>query len=148
VPPLPHLPPDCQAANNLIKEMTMTPNKPFDATSRIADSAAQSAEHALDSTRRVANEMLDSLSGSVEDIRNQAVPAMNRAADHASSLAHRGMDAVRETSRHWREEAQHASDRTVNYIREEPVKSMLIAASAGAVLMALASLVYRSRHSD
>jgi ElaB/YqjD/DUF883 family membrane-anchored ribosome-binding protein len=36
--------------------------------------------------------------------------------------------------------AAQASDETVNYIKHEPVKSMLIAAATGAALMALISL--------
>lgn len=40
---------------------------------------------------------------------------------------------------------EHASDTTVNYIREEPVKAVLMAAATGAALMALVSLVARSR---
>jgi hypothetical protein len=34
----------------------------------------------------------------------------------------------------------------VAYIRDEPVKAMLIAAATGAALMALINLVSRSRH--
>jgi ElaB/YqjD/DUF883 family membrane-anchored ribosome-binding protein len=63
-------------------------------------------------------------------------------------MAQHGVDAFRDTSRHWREQAQHASDRTVTYIREEPVKAMLIAATAGALLAALAGLVRRARNVD
>lgn len=39
---------------------------------------------------------------------------------------------------------QHAADSTTHYIREEPIKSVLIAAATGAVLMALVGLVSRS----
>lgn len=73
---------------------------------------------------------------------------LNRATEQATALTQRGIDAVRDTTRQLRESAQHASDRTVTYIREEPVKSMLIAAAAGAALMALAGLVRRSRDSS
>ena len=42
----------------------------------------------------------------------------------------------------------HASDATVNYIKEEPVKSILVAAATGAALMALVSMMSRSRSCD
>ncbi len=126
----------------------MIPSNSHDATNRAADSVADSAEQALASTRRVANEMLDSLSGSVEGVRQQTAPMLNRASDQAIAMAQHGVDAVRDTTRHWRDQAQHASDRTVTYIREEPVKAMLIAATAGALLVALAGLVRRARHVD
>jgi ElaB/YqjD/DUF883 family membrane-anchored ribosome-binding protein len=121
----------------------ISPNS-HDATNPITDSVGNAAEQALASTRRVANEMLDS----VEGVRQQAVPMLNRASDQAIAMAQHGVDAVRDTSRHWREQAQHASDRTVTYIREEPVKAMLIAATAGALLAALAGLVRRARNVD
>jgi len=64
--------------------------------------------------------------------------------EQASAMANRGMDSVRDTSHLLRVKAEHASDTTVNYIREEPVKSVLIAAAAGATLLALVNLVARS----
>jgi ElaB/YqjD/DUF883 family membrane-anchored ribosome-binding protein len=41
-----------------------------------------------------------------------------------------------------------ATDSTVNYIKDEPLKAMLIAAATGAALMALMALLNRSRQSD
>ena len=43
--------------------------------------------------------------------------------------------------------ASQISDRTATYVRDEPVKSMLIAAATGAALVALASLFTRPRSS-
>jgi ElaB/YqjD/DUF883 family membrane-anchored ribosome-binding protein len=126
----------------------MIPSNSHDSMNRPADAVADAAEQALAATRRVANEMLDSVGNSVEGVRQQAVPMLNRASDQAIAMAQHGVDAVRDTSRQWREQAQHASDRTVTYIREEPVKAMLIAATAGALLVALAGLVRRARHAD
>jgi ElaB/YqjD/DUF883 family membrane-anchored ribosome-binding protein len=70
---------------------------------------------------------------------------LDRAGEQASTLAHRGMDAVRERSQQLRTSAVHASDSTVGYIRQEPVKSVLFAAAAGVVLMGLLVLAGRSR---
>lgn len=73
---------------------------------------------------------------------------VNRATEQASALAHRGADAVRDSSRQLREKATHASDVTVNYIKDEPVKSILIAAATGAALMGIVSMMGRSRRHD
>jgi ElaB/YqjD/DUF883 family membrane-anchored ribosome-binding protein len=121
-------------------------NKPFEQTNLLIDRAAQSADLAIKSTQRVANEALDGLAGSVQDLRQEAEPLLNRAGEQVSGLAHRGADALRESSQQLRATAHHAADGTVNYIKEEPVKAMLIAAATGAVLMALVSLVSHSRH--
>ena len=77
---------------------------------------------------------------------DQIAPLLSRATDQASAFAQRGLDAVRDTSQQLRSKAQHASDTTVNYIKHEPYKSVLIAAATGAALMALVSLISRSRN--
>jgi ElaB/YqjD/DUF883 family membrane-anchored ribosome-binding protein len=104
----------------------------------LADQAAHSADQAIRS-KRVANQALDGPAGSVQDLRRQAAPLLNRATEQASVLAQRGVDAMREGSRHVRNQALRASDSTSHYVRQEPVKSMLIAAAVGAGLMALLS---------
>lgn len=73
---------------------------------------------------------------------------LDRAGEQASTLAHRGLDAVREGSHQLRVGALHASDSTVSYIRHEPVKSVLFAAATGFVLMGLLMLAGRSRRHD
>jgi ElaB/YqjD/DUF883 family membrane-anchored ribosome-binding protein len=95
----------------------------------LADQAAHSADQAI----------LDGPAGSVQDLRRQAAPLLNRATEQASVLAQRGVDAMREGSRHVRNQALRASDSTSHYVRQEPVKSMLIAVAVGAGLMALLS---------
>jgi ElaB/YqjD/DUF883 family membrane-anchored ribosome-binding protein len=123
----------------------MIASKPFDQPNAIADQAAQSADDAIKATQRVANGALDSLAGTVQDMRQQATPLLNRATEQASVLAQRGVDAVRDSSQQLRDKALRASDSTVNYIKDEPVKAMLIAAATGAALMALVGLMSRSR---
>jgi ElaB/YqjD/DUF883 family membrane-anchored ribosome-binding protein len=114
------------------------------AATQLGDQAAQGAESAIRSTQRVANDALDNLSNSVEGVRAKAMPAISRVAGEAEQLARRGIDAVRDSSAHLRDQAMRAQDKTVGYIKEEPVKAMLIAAAAGAALMALVALLGRS----
>jgi len=108
----------------------------------LADQAADKADSAIKSTQRVTNNALESLAGGVQNLRDQAAPAVNRAGE----LAQQGVDTVRDTARQIRERALQASDRTVSYIKEEPIKALLIAAASGAGLMALLSLLTRSRN--
>lgn len=123
-----------------------TPNRPLDISHNLADQAAHSADNAIRSTQRLANEALDGMAGTVKDLRAEAAPMLGRATEQASAMAHRGMEAVRHSSQQLRETAEQASNRTIGYIKDEPVKSMLIAAATGAALMALLSLVSHSRH--
>lgn len=123
----------------------MFAKKSMDQASSLADQAAHSAEQAIKSTQRVANEALNNLAGSVQDMRHQTAPMLNRATEQVSELAQLGVDSVREASQQLRDKALRASDNTVNYIKDEPVKALLIAAATGAALMAMVSLMSRSR---
>ena len=114
--------------------------------SNFADQAADSASNAIRSTQGVANAAFDRLSDKVDSAREQAAPIINRLSNQAEAAMQRSADALRETSAQLRDKALRAQDSTVGYIRDEPVKAMLIAAATGAVLMALIGLMGRSRH--
>lgn len=123
----------------------MNTDNPLDQPNVFADRTAQSVDKTIRATQRVANDALNTLAGSVEDMRQQAAPLLNRATEQVNTLAQQGMDTIRDTSQQLREQALRVTDSTVGYIKEEPVKAMLIAAATGAALMALLSLMSRSR---
>jgi ElaB/YqjD/DUF883 family membrane-anchored ribosome-binding protein len=110
------------------------------------DAVARSAERVVQSTQRGANEALDSLSSAVEDARRKSGPMLDEAGDRIAGLADQGAEALRGTTYAVRERARHASDATLDYIRNEPLRAVLIAAATGAVLMALISLMRNARH--
>jgi ElaB/YqjD/DUF883 family membrane-anchored ribosome-binding protein len=107
----------------------------------VGDSAANAAQGAIRSTQRAADQALDRLSGAVEDVRSKASPMLNKVTSQAEAAARRGMDAVRDTSQQLRDRAAQASDMTVAYVKDEPIKAMLIAAATGAILMGLISML-------
>jgi ElaB/YqjD/DUF883 family membrane-anchored ribosome-binding protein len=124
---------------------TMTTPKSLAAdASGYADQAADSANSAIRSTQNVANNTFDRLSDKVEDVRSQAAPLLNRLSSQAEAAARRSADALRETSAQLRDRALQASDTTVGYIKDEPIRAVLIAAATGAALMALIALMSRS----
>ena len=88
----------------------------IDASHDLIEQAAHSATAALQDTQRFANHAVEGASHS-----------------------------LRSAGKRVRKGANQASDRAATYIRDDPVKSMLIAAAAGAGLVALASLLSRSR---
>lgn len=89
-----------------------------------------------------ANKLADSSSSLI----NQTSHAADQAIKATQHLANNAMESVLDTSHQLRVKAGHASECTVNYIKREPVKSILIAAATGAVLVALFSLFSTSRH--
>ena len=76
----------------------------------------------------------------------RSAAAVDQASAQALGAAQRGVSALRDSSQHMLDRAHRASESTTTYIRDEPVKSMLIAAAAGATLMALLGLMSRPRH--
>jgi ElaB/YqjD/DUF883 family membrane-anchored ribosome-binding protein len=76
----------------------------------------------------------------VDDARDHASPAINRWSAQAEAAMHRSIDALRQTTNQLREQAVKASDATAGRVRDEPFKAVLIAAVAGAALVALIGL--------
>ena len=119
-------------------------HKPFSqSVNNLADQGGQGADSLIKSTQRTANEALNTLSDKVQDAKDQAAPVINRVAAKAEDLARRSADMARESAAQMKDRALRYSDATVGYIKDEPVKSILIAAAAGAALMALVSLLSR-----
>ena len=66
--------------------------------------------------------------------------------DRMNTMAQDGVAKVMDSSHQLKELAQKAGQSTLTTIRDEPVKSVLIAAATGAALMALITLATRSSH--
>jgi ElaB/YqjD/DUF883 family membrane-anchored ribosome-binding protein len=120
-------------------------NKSTHSTHPVGDAATRSADQALNATRQATNGALDKLGDAAHQLRDDTMPVLDRFSDQAQTLARQGLDAVREQSMHLQAQARRTSDDTMHYIRDEPVKAVLMAAAAGAALMALAGLLTRSQ---
>jgi ElaB/YqjD/DUF883 family membrane-anchored ribosome-binding protein len=82
----------------------------------IATKLMDSADHALAATQHAAHDLVQS-----------GVDGLRKSTDQASRVM------------------QHAGNTAQNYVKDEPVKAILIAAATGAALMALISLISHSR---
>ncbi len=87
----------------------------------------------------------ESITTSIQDAADQVAPLLNRATDEANALTQRGLHAVQDGALQLREKASRTGEATVRYIQQEPVKSVLLAAATGAVLMGVISLLSRTR---
>lgn len=112
----------------------MSEQTALNAANSVIDRAAQRSDAAIQAGADAAHQALAGISETARRLQADA-----------SQLSQRGMEALRDSSRQVRESAQRAGERTVVYIQDQPVKSVLIAAAAGAALMAVASLFSRSR---
>ena len=109
----------------------------------LIDTAKQTAENAIRTTQQTADDTLNQLADKVDNLPSPG-PTITRIANDADQLRQRSVDALRSASFQVRESAMRASDNTVAYIRDEPVKSVLIAAAVGAASMALLSAMSRA----
>ena len=107
--------------------------------------AADQADSAIDSAQRITHGALDSLHDKVHNLRDRSPGALRRAAEQLDELTRRGVEAARHAKLTVQDQALRASDRTVGYIKDEPVRSMLVAAAVGAAAVLLVSLLTRSR---
>ena len=106
------------------------------------DKMADKAERSVESARLYANEALDKADAKVRSLREDVKPAIDAISSRVHDMAARGKAAAAETSAQTREKLNEYTDKTSAYVAEQPLKSMAIAAAAGA---ALALLVGRRR---
>lgn len=109
----------------------MTPTR----SSRMSDEALATAEGALESTRQFASQALGMASEKVRDLRYGA-----------RDLASKSLDTVADTASAAQRRLGNYANATTRYVADQPVKSALIAASVGAILMG--AYLYSRRRSN
>lgn len=100
----------------------------------------QDVSHTLSKVSRAANSAAQAMENALDSVS----PALQQATDQLGKLAERGMDSLRAGSGEISEEARRARQLIATYIRNEPIKSVLMAAAIGAAAMALYSLLRKS----
>lgn len=104
------------------------------------DEAAQKAHEGVDAGQRYAQKAVNRLVDRANEWRDEAGPAINRMTERAEDYARQGAQWVRDNGDRVRSQVSRASDRTIGYMRDEPLKSVLMAAAAGALLYAVVRL--------
>ncbi len=73
-------------------------------------------------------------------------PIVERLAEQTSDLARRGADKISHSTQDAKVKFDEVSNTTRAYIRDEPMRAMLIAAGVGAALMMLARVMSSTQH--
>jgi ElaB/YqjD/DUF883 family membrane-anchored ribosome-binding protein len=102
---------------------------------------AERAEAGVDAGERASHRMLDRLADKAADLRDEGGPVVDRLASQARDMARHSSQWVREGSERLRDQAGRVSDRTTGYVRDEPVRALLMAAATGALLYAVVRLL-------
>lgn len=103
------------------------------------NSAEQSAKH-------LASGAADHASQTLHTLVNDVSPALGRMADQVAALSRQGVHAVQASGHQLSDTVHNASDKTLGYIRNEPVKSVLMAVALGATLVTVFHLISRPHH--
>lgn len=129
-------------------QTTPTRSDAVHTVNQLADQAAEKAQGLIEQAKHSTTDALDSLKSGVEHVRETVPSALSRNAAQVEDLARRGIDRARETSAAVRDQVQRSGEATRHYIQDEPLKSVVIAAAAGAALAGLIGWLSRSRHSQ
>jgi hypothetical protein len=81
-----------------------------------------------------------------DTLRHNVVPQARRLASQAEAATRQGLDTLRDSSNQLRLRASEAGEAGLRYLRDEPLKPVIIAAVAAGALMALAQWLARRSH--
>ena len=98
---------------------------------------ADKAERGVETARSLANDALDKADAKVRTLRDDIRPAIDAVSSRVQDMAARGKAAAAQTREQTREKVNEYADRTSAYVSEQPLKSMAMAAAAGAALALL-----------
>lgn len=113
--------------------------------SEIADEARHTANDAIESTRAYAQNAVNAAGEKVRDLRGSVEPAVEQLAARVQQAVQRGLEAASRSSSRATRQFEQAAEVTGKYIADQPVRSVLVAAAAGAAITALIVLASRRR---
>ncbi len=112
-----------------------------------SDELLQTASHAVDVTRDYANGALDKADSKVRDLRSSIESAIDIFAAKNQKLARQGIDLAVDAKERAQKQFNRAAGVTTQYVSEQPLRSVLIAAGVGAaVALMVAALRNNSRN--
>ncbi|MDQ7990205.1 MAG: hypothetical protein REI09_11285 [Candidatus Dactylopiibacterium sp.] len=123
----------------------LNPRKAEDSARTLADSVSDRASDAIETTRRAAENQFDAARNGIENLRDAIPEKVGQAVDGLEHYASVGLKQARAACASVKTRVDDASEATRAYVREEPVKSLLIAVASGALIAGAASWLARRR---
>jgi ElaB/YqjD/DUF883 family membrane-anchored ribosome-binding protein len=113
--------------------------------SQLAEEMRRTANDIIETTRTDAQNAPDVAGEKGRDLRLDKEPGFEQFAARVQQAVQRGLDAASGTSAAAQRHLEQAADVTEKYIADQPVRSVLLAAAAGAAITALTVLAARHR---
>lgn len=98
---------------------------------------ANGVENAVDTAHDAAQDALSSVSTKLDSLHDQAKPAVDRVVARGQELAQNAIAGTREAGDRAKKAALSYANACESYVSEQPMKSVAIAAAAGAAIAAL-----------
>lgn len=108
-----------------------------DEISKRGNQLVNGIEDGIDSAHDAAQSALSSASDKIEKFQSGVKPAIERFASRGAEMAQSGIDATRDAGTRAKVTASRYASACEHYVTEQPMKSVAIAAAAGATLAAL-----------
>jgi ElaB/YqjD/DUF883 family membrane-anchored ribosome-binding protein len=127
---------------------TPFPKSPRDAMTGMregSDEVMQGADKAINSTRQYANDTMDKAESKMREMRGNMEPMVDMLSSKAQKLGRQSLDFAADAKDRTEQSIRRAADVTTKYVSEQPLRSVMIAAAAGA---AIAMLISASRKRD
>src|ERR1700688_2935755 len=102
----------------------------------LADKAADKVKGGIRDAQHAAKEAGTAVSDKVDDLRNDAAPALTKLVGRAQSMGRQSVDNISDMASQASDVVSNASDSIVAYTKKSPVKALAIAAASGALLYA------------
>ena len=125
---------------------TDTTQKAADATKDLVNNAAETAKDGVNATRKAASDAVDKAHETLDAAQKQINPVIDDLAARAQDLANRSIHFCADSTERARRQLQCASEATTRYVVDQPGKSMVLAAVAGAAIAT--ALIWGSRSRD
>jgi ElaB/YqjD/DUF883 family membrane-anchored ribosome-binding protein len=120
--------------------------KAVDATKDIVNNAADAAKVGMNATRKVASDAVDKAQAGLDAAQKHINPVIDDLAARAQDLANRSIHFCADSSERARRQLQCAAEATNRYVVDQPAKSLMLAAAAGAAVATALLWGSRSRH--
>jgi len=109
------------------------------------DRAADNASEALDTAHAAADQAITKMQYSTKSMVDKTPGLVDLAVERVKDVSQRSKAFAAETTALAKDKAQQVADQTSDRIRQDPLKSVLIAVAAGAALATVASYVAQRR---
>ena len=133
------------SADNAMQKTSDAVNKVADTARHLTEGALQGAQSAVKATREAADTTMTKAEESVKEWREGVDPAISDLAAKAQALAEKSINYCAHTGKRLREQMDDYTDATTRYVRDQPGKSVLIAAAAGAAFALVTMALSRRR---